>query len=125
MHVLENVDVSTYIIPTGHSDLAEYIGQHDSWYRCHVLTPFHSNSNIWQLPNPEKTLVPLLTNYLSEAKQTLPIAIFDCECWFDEVGKNTAERLLAEGEHFKTNSKSKLKSNNDNNESNTSLGKKS
>ena len=30
---LENVDVSTYIIPTGHSDLAEYIGQHDSWYR--------------------------------------------------------------------------------------------
>ena len=89
----------------------------------HVLTPFHSNSNIWQLPNPEKTLVPLLTNYLSEAKQTLPIAIFDCECWFDEVGKNTAERLLAEGEHFKTNSKSKLKSNNDNNESNTSLGK--
>ena len=89
----------------------------------HVLTPFHSNSNIWQLPNPEKTLVPLLTNYLSEAKQTLPIAIFDCECWFDEVGKNTAERLLAEGEHFKTTSKSKLKSNNDNESNNTSSGK--
>jgi hypothetical protein len=87
---LDAIDMCMYVIPTSHSDLAAYIGRHDYWYQSHVLTPFRSSSEIWKSASPEKVLSPLLMNYLSEAKQTIPIAIFDCECWFDETGITTA-----------------------------------
>ena len=106
---LHTVDFRIYIVPVGHSDLAAYLGEHDSWYSRHLFCPFlkplvsiprlsvlsagtqsgigeHDvpTSASQEYPNhgPHSILPTLFQSYITEAHQVLPVAIFDCECWF-------------------------------------------
>lgn len=106
---LDVVDFRVYVVPVGHTDLGWYLGEHDSWYYRQIFGPFSTSllsvprlsplmtargdgmndgatkgATDEENPNigPHAILPTLLQNYITEARQVLPVAIFDCECWF-------------------------------------------
>ena len=40
---LDVVDFRVYVVPVGQTDLAWYLGEHDSWYFRHIFGPFSSS----------------------------------------------------------------------------------
>ena len=107
--VYKSVDVQVFVVPVGRNDVAGFLGLHDGWYRRHVFVPFsgplvicpqlsvrskqESFSKETPVVGPCGKYRETLQNYVSNAHENVPIAVFDCECWInsDVMDTHTAD----------------------------------
>lgn len=107
--VYKSVHVQIYIVPVGRNDVAAHLALQDGWYRRHVFVPFVAPPVICPqlsvrfkpesfdvdtaIPGPCGKYRQLMESYVRDAQETVPVFVFDCECWInaDVMDAQTAD----------------------------------
>lgn len=94
--------IKLFVVPVGRNDLASFLARSDLWYQRHIFATFTQPLSLCpQFPSeeefsegllmeagfgeslPVQFLRHTLQDFTRQAKQVLPVCVFDCVCWTD------------------------------------------